>query len=361
MPVKIKYTLKKKVSRPEWEEMTYKETAEDTIKQMAEALNYVTEKFKGRIVSGITYFGYKEKEGEPIFHIDFLEKIDKSFRDGYGKDNMFLRMGFKIHAKKEEVYIIAKDFISTSHSTDFLKTHVLSVEILESFKDIGFEVDVKDDGYYYEHRDIAILLEVKKDIDKSLENLKKVYLKCGFKFEGNIFKPPKEWSEQKAKKKFKIAKNLLHQVNREQGLPIDLIINGKIHKQNIAEAGWINKNDFQCYCGNVIKNIGRRFDANHKKGVKKAIKEKKELPLYIGILCKECYQKYNFLTVVSNEVGKVGFGFGMSEEEVIKIANMDKEEQNKLILEKKAEIEAERKFHIEWSPIGIEQITEMKK
>ena len=210
--------------------------------------------------------------------------------------------------------------------------------------------------YYHDHKDITYLLEIKKNVDKSLENLIKSYIKCGFKFKNNKITSPKEWSNQKIDKKLKIAGNLTNNMNRRQGLNTDVIVNGK--REELTEPRWVNKNDFQCLCNNIIKNIGNQFDVKYKKGIKEAKIKQIMIPLHLKIVCNECYREYEHFTMISHEKNLNGIGFRMSEEEMILFRNMNKEEQIKYLLEKKIEVESDRKFHLEWSLMNIEQITE---
>jgi len=77
-------------------------------------------------------------------------------------------------------------------------------------------------GLYYETKDITKLLDIKKDIDKSIENVRKAFLRCGFEISNNAYKTPKEWSKQKFKKKIMMVHNLANRLNQEQGMRIDV-------------------------------------------------------------------------------------------------------------------------------------------
>ena len=142
---------------------------------------------------------------------------------------------------------------------------------------------------------------------------------------------------------------------------MDIIINGKVHKEELAQVGWINKNDFQCYCSNVIKNVGKQFDVRYKKGTEKAKIRKEPFPIHIEIICKECYREYKYLTFASDEDDKKGIGFGLWKEDIDLLESMDETEKKKFISERTKQVISERKFHTEWSPIAIEQITEFEE
>jgi hypothetical protein len=53
--------------------------------------------------------------------------------------------------------IISKDFCKTQYSVHFVRHHLLVCSMLDIAKEVGFKVEVDDEGEYFETRDVEIL------------------------------------------------------------------------------------------------------------------------------------------------------------------------------------------------------------
>jgi len=62
-------------------------------------------------------------------------------------------------------------FTKTPHAEQFVKCHLLVIQVLDLFKEQGFTVKVKDEGKYWETRDLSVLAENINDYTDLLKTL----------------------------------------------------------------------------------------------------------------------------------------------------------------------------------------------
>jgi hypothetical protein len=73
--------------------------------------------------------------------------------------------------KDKNGWCINHYFTKTQYATEFLRCHLLIIQLLDMFVELGFEVTVKDEGHYWETRDLTVLAKEINDYTDMLSSL----------------------------------------------------------------------------------------------------------------------------------------------------------------------------------------------
>ena len=65
--------------------------------------------------------------------------------------------GSDVNFEKRDKKWICKSFCKTQYATEFVKCHLLVITLFDMFKAEGFEVEISDEGDYWETRDLKVL------------------------------------------------------------------------------------------------------------------------------------------------------------------------------------------------------------
>jgi len=109
-----------------------------TTLQMLEAEDWVTE---------------KTETGRKTYRSELKPATLISFKLWAGEGCETTEFNFKLKDNKW----ICRSFTKTQYATEFVKCHLLVIRALEYLKDNGFQVNVSDEGGYWETKDLKVL------------------------------------------------------------------------------------------------------------------------------------------------------------------------------------------------------------
>ena len=73
--------------------------------------------------------------------------------------------------RKVDGHYEAQEFCKTQYAAHFVRCHTLVVAMLDIAKSIGFEVDVRDEGQFYETRDLCVLAQNLGEYNSLVESI----------------------------------------------------------------------------------------------------------------------------------------------------------------------------------------------
>jgi len=94
---------------------------------------------------------WKEKDGRSWQELKPTTNVSLGLWPGEGCESCDLN--FYLRGKQ----FIAHSFCKTQYAVHFVQAHLLVVKMLDLMKDAGFSVEVRDEGKYYETRNLKIL------------------------------------------------------------------------------------------------------------------------------------------------------------------------------------------------------------
>lgn len=79
--------------------------------------------------------------------------------------------GTEFSFTKKKKYWRCEGFTKTQYAEQFVKCHLLVIKALDLLKEQGFEVNVKDEGHYWETRDLKVLAQNINDYTELIKNI----------------------------------------------------------------------------------------------------------------------------------------------------------------------------------------------
>ena len=100
----------------------------------------------------------------------------------------------ELNFQKRKRKSVCSSFCKTQYAEQFVKCHLLVVQLLDMLKAEGFEVDVSDEGHYWQTRDLKVLAKNINDYTSLISSVfAKIVADVGLNSEDQMTEPEKKY------------------------------------------------------------------------------------------------------------------------------------------------------------------------